>query len=90
MELTGYSTEDMVGTDKHYIPFYSVKRPVIADLIIDNDIKGLNQYYGAKKVKKSEKVLGAYEAADYFENLGGRSRYMYFLAAPIMMKKGKL
>jgi len=90
MELTGYSTEDMVGTDKHYIPFYSVKRPVIADLIINNDIEGLNQYYGTKKVKKSDKVLGAYEATDYFENLGGRSRFLYFLAAPIYDEKGEI
>ncbi|MGD0020718.1 MAG: ATP-binding protein, partial [Smithellaceae bacterium] len=90
MELTGYSTEDMVGTDKHYIPFYSVKRPVIADLIIDNDIEGLNQYYGTKKVKKSEKVLDAYEATDYFENLGGHNRFLYFLAAPIYDEKGEI
>jgi PAS domain S-box-containing protein len=90
MELTGYSTEDVVGTDKHYIPFYSVKRPVIADLIIDNDIEGLNQYYGEKKIKKSEKVLGAYEATDYFENLGGHSRFLYFLAAPIYDEKGEI
>jgi PAS domain S-box-containing protein len=90
MELTGYSTADMVGTDKHYIPFYSVKRPVIADLIIDNDIEGLNQYYGTKKVKKSEKVLDAYEATDYFENLGGHSRFLYFLAAPIYDEKGEI
>ena len=26
-ELTGYSAEDMLGTDNHYKPFYSVKRP---------------------------------------------------------------
>jgi PAS domain S-box-containing protein len=90
MELTGCSTEDMVGTDEHYIPFYSVKRPVIADLIINNDIEGLNQYYGTKKVKKSEKVLGAYEATDYFENLGGHSRFLYFLAAPIYDEKGEI
>ena len=90
MELTGYSAEDMVGTDKHYIPFYSVKRPVIADLIIDNDIESLNQYYATKKVRKSDKVLDAYEANDYFENLGGRSRHLYFLAAPIYDEKGEI
>lgn len=90
VELTGYSAEDMVGTDKHYIPFYSVKRPVVADLIIDNDIESLNQYYDKKKVRKSEKVVGAYEANDYFENLGGRSRYLYFLAAPIYDEKGEI
>ncbi len=49
VELTGYSAEEMVGTDKHYMPFYSVKRPVIADLIIDCDVERLSKYYGTKK-----------------------------------------
>jgi len=90
VELTGYSAEEMVGTDKHYMPFYSVKRPVIADLIIDRDVERLSKYYGTKKIKKSDKVIGAYEANDYFENLGGRSRYLYFLAAPIYDEKGEI
>jgi PAS domain S-box len=34
--------------------------------------------------------LGAYEATDYFENLGGRSRFLYFLAAPIYDEKGEI
>lgn len=89
-ELTGYSAEEMVGTDNHYKPFYSIKRPIVADLIIDNDLEGLNRYYGTKRVKKSEKVRGAYEAFDYFENLGGRSRYLYFLAAPIYDEEGNI
>ena len=90
MELTGYSADDMVGTDRHYFPFYSVTRPMIADLIVDNDIEGLSKYYGSKKVKKSDKVIGAYEATDYFENLGGQSRYLYFLAAPIYDEEGNI
>jgi two-component system nitrogen regulation sensor histidine kinase GlnL len=89
-ELTGYSAHDMLGTDKHYAPFYLIKRPMIADLIVDNDMEGLNKYYGAKKVKKAEKVLGAYEATDHFDNLGGRSRVMYFLASPIYDEEGKI
>jgi PAS domain S-box-containing protein len=89
-ELTGYSAKDIVGTDNHYKPFYSVKRPVIADLLIDEDIGKLSEYYDSKKVKKSEKVFGAYEANDYFENLGGHNRYLYFLAAPIHDEKGKV
>ena len=89
-ELTGYSAEDVMGTDNHYKPFYSVKRPLIADLIIDNEIEDSSKYYGAKKVKRAEKVLGAYEATDYFENLGGRSRILYFLAAPICDEKGEI
>jgi PAS domain S-box-containing protein len=89
-ELTGYSAEDMLGTDNHYKPFYSVPRPVIADLIINRDIEGLSKYYGSKRVKKSDKVLGAYEATDHFENLGGLSRYLYFLASPIYDEEGKI
>jgi PAS domain S-box-containing protein len=90
VELTGCSAEEMLGTDLHYKSFYSVKRPMVVDLIVDNDIDGLNQFYGTKRVKKSEKVLGAYEAYDYFDNLGGRSRFMYFLAAPIYDEDGNI
>jgi len=89
-ELTGYTAEEMLGTDNHYKPFYSVQRPVIADLIIKRDVESLNKYYGTKRVKKSDKVEGAYEATDYFENLGGRSRYMYFLASPIYDEEGEI
>ena len=72
------------------MPFYSVKRPMVADLIVDADIESLGKYYGSKKVRKSDKVLGAYEATDYFESLGGLSRYLYFLAAPIYDEEGKI
>ncbi|MEE9910888.1 MAG: PAS domain S-box protein [Deltaproteobacteria bacterium] len=90
VELTGSSAEGMLGTSDHYKSFYSVKRPLVVDLIVDNDIDGLNKFYGAKKVKKSDKVLGAYEAYDHFDNLGGLSRYMYFLAAPIYDEDGNI
>jgi len=89
-ELTGYSAEEVLGTDSHYKPFYSVKRSLIADLIIDKETESSSNYYGAKKIQKSEKVLGAYEATNYFENLGGRSRVLYFLAAPIYDEKGEI
>ncbi len=90
VELTGRSAENTLGTDEHCKAFYPVKRPMVADLIIDSDIDALNKYYGTKKVKKSEKVFGAYEAYDYYDNLGGRSRYMYFLAAPIYDEEGNI
>lgn len=89
-ELTGYSAQDMLGTSNHYKPFYSVKRPIVADLIIDHETEALSKYYGNKKVRKAEKLLGAHEVTDYFENLGGRSRVLYFLAAPIYDEKGEI
>ncbi|MFH1081715.1 MAG: PAS domain S-box protein [Pseudomonadota bacterium] len=89
-ELMGYEAEEMIGTDRQYLPLYKEKRPVIADLIVDNDIEGLEKYYGKKRVQKSAVVEGAYEASDFFENLGGRCRHLYFLAAPIYNKEGEI
>ena len=39
-ELTGYHARNMIGTDHHYKPLYPEKRPLIADLIVDQDIEG--------------------------------------------------
>ncbi|HET6461744.1 MAG TPA: PAS domain S-box protein [Syntrophales bacterium] len=89
-ELTGYDGKDMIGTDSQYLPFYPERRPVIADLIVDNDIEELDKYYGKKSVHKSRVVEGAYEASDFFDNLGGKSRHLYFLAAPIYDEKGEI
>jgi len=89
-EMTGFPSEAMLGTSNHYKPFYSVQRPLIADLIIDKNLEDLDKYYGNKEIKKSEKVLGAYEAVDHFENLGGQNRVLYFLAAPIYDERGEI
>jgi PAS domain S-box-containing protein len=89
-ELMGYEAKTMIGTDNQYMPFYPEKRPVIADLIVDNDIEGLEKYYGKKRVQQSAVIRGAYEARDFYQNLGGKSRYLYFLAAPIRDEKGEV
>jgi PAS domain S-box-containing protein len=89
-DLTGYTAGEMIGTDRHYLPFYGKKRPLIADLIVDHDFESLEKYYGTKKVRKSTRVEGAYEARDFYENLGGRPRHLYFLAAPIYNEKDEI
>ena len=89
-ELTGVDAGDMIGTDRHCLPFYKTKRPTIADIIIDYDIGTLEKYYGTKNVQKSATVKGAYEAMDYIANLGGENRHIYFLAAPIYDESGKV
>ena len=87
-ELSGIDGADMIGTDNQWMPFYKEKRPVIADLIVDNDLEALNQFYGKKRVQKSSVIDGAYEATDFYENLGGKRRHLYFLATPIFDEKG--
>lgn len=89
-ELTGHDARDMIGTDRHSLPFYPEKRPLIADLIVEEDLAGLETYYGTKRVRKSQTIQGAYEAWDHFVDLGGRSRHLYFLAAPIRDERGQI
>jgi PAS domain S-box-containing protein len=89
-ELTGFSAVEMIGTEKQYIPFYNEKRPVIADLILERDFESIEKYYGTKKVRKSPTVEAAFEARDFYRNLGGQNRHLYFLAAPIYDEKGEI
>ncbi|MBW2637712.1 MAG: PAS domain-containing protein, partial [Deltaproteobacteria bacterium] len=89
-ELTGYEAEEMIGTDRHYHPFYNQKRPMIADFIIDQDIKGLENAYKKRGITKSKSVEGAYEARDIFKRMDGKNRHLYFLAAPIYDEKGEI
>jgi len=90
VELSGYSREEMVGTKDAWKPFYEEPRPILADLIIDGDLTQLSRYYSEKNLRASQLMKGAFEAEDYFENLTGKSRYLYILAAPIYDTNGEL
>ncbi|MDD5170954.1 MAG: PAS domain-containing protein, partial [Syntrophales bacterium] len=89
-ELTGYDSGSMIGTDRQYEPFYQEKRPLMADLVLDGDIKRLKRYYSTNKTQKSSIVEGAYEVWDYYESLGGKNRYLHFQAAPIYDDRGEI
>ena len=89
-ELTGVNAADMIGTDRHSLPFYGSKRPTIADIIVDSDMGTLKKYYHTKDLQESATVKGAYEATDFFTSLGGKKRHLYFLAAPIYDERSEI
>lgn len=88
--LTGFESHAMIGTDRQWEAFYPNKRPVVADLIIDNDFDAFLELYRNKKGQKSSIVPNAWEASSYFPALGGKSRHIYFLAAPIISEQGEM
>ncbi len=88
--LTGVSAEEMLGTDNQWKPFYSQKRPVLADFIINGDFSNFKKLYKEKQIIKSEFIPHAWEATDFFESLGGKPRHVFFLAAPIFDNDGKI
>ena len=87
-DLTGFSSEEMIGTDNYYKPFYEEKRPFLADFIIDHNVGSFDTYYGEGRVRRSESIEGAYEAVKFFKHLSGKQRNLHFLAAPIFDEKG--
>lgn len=88
--LTGVSAEEIIGTDHQWKIFYSRKRPVLADLVVEQDYEKFLEIYGTKNPAQSSIVPNAWEATDYFENFNGKPRYIYFLAAPVFDDAGNI
>jgi len=89
-KLSGYSANEIVGTNKQWAPFRSGERPTMADVIVDNmKIEDIKRHYGAKWCK-SDLIEGAYEAEEFFPNLGENGKWLFFTAAPIKGPDGEL
>jgi len=86
--LTGYAAKDLIGTRDHWKPFRSKPRPIMADLILDGvGEEEVWRYYGTQW-RRSELLEGAYEAEEFFEQLGENGKWLHFTAAPIKTADG--
>lgn len=88
--LTGIAAHEMIGSRNQWMTFYRKRRPIMADLIIDNvSEEEITSYYG-DKYRKSVIIEGAYEADGFFHNLGEHGKYMFFTAAPLRDAEGNI
>jgi PAS domain S-box-containing protein len=86
--LTGLPSREVLGTDEHWKPFRSKKRPIMADLVLDGvDDEALWRLYAAKWAR-SDLIEGAYESEDFFPELGAEGTWLFFTAAPIKDQDG--
>ncbi len=88
--LTGCASGEMVGTNHHWKPFYPRRRPVLADLVIDNRVKEIERRYGRMQLRRSAVVEGAFEAEHFFPELGPAGSHLYMNAAPIRDETGEI
>jgi PAS domain S-box-containing protein len=89
-ELTGYPAYKLVGTDRQWVPFRSVKRPVLADMVVDyTSEETVRKYYG-NAWRKCKIINGAYEAEEFFPHMGTEGKWIFFTAAPIKSPEGKI
>ncbi len=89
-ELTGFSRHEMIGTYRYWLPFYTHERPSMASLVVEQNLKALEKFFGDKNLKQSPNLPGAYEAFEYFPNFRGRERYLYHTASPIYDEDGRI
>ena len=87
--LTNIPMSAVVDTNQHWRAFYAEKRPCMADLLVDGAENRIPKWY-AGKYKKSDLLKEAYEATDYFPDLGEKGRWQRFTAALIRQGDGKI
>lgn len=88
--VTGLPARDVVGTDKHWSPFYPTQRPVMADLIIDGaSPEEVGRHYG-DHWQLSTVIPGAYESEGFFPDMGSSGTWLFFTASPLFNAEGQI
>jgi diguanylate cyclase (GGDEF)-like protein/PAS domain S-box-containing protein len=87
-ELTGIAAVGVIGTDRHWKAFYDQPRPCLADLIISGHLEQTLDLYSA--FANSPLIPEGLQAEGWFPRVGGKTRYLYFEAAPIRNQQGEL
>lgn len=88
--LSGYSAEEIIGTNLQWKPFWDKERPSMADVILDQISEDEIQKLYGTKWSKSPLIPEAYEAEVFFPKLGDSGKWCYFTAAPIKAPDGKI
>jgi PAS domain S-box-containing protein len=89
-QLTGFRSEEMIGTDRQWEPFFPEKRKVLADLIVEDDTETMWKLYKNMNLRRSSMLEGAYEAEHFFPHLGEHGTHLYFNGAPIRDDAGNI
>ncbi len=82
--ITGIPADEVIGTTKQWSAFYSGARPVMADLIVNEAPEEEISRYYSDKYKRSVLIEDAYEAEDFFPDMGENGRWLFFTAAPLI------
>ncbi len=87
-KLSGIPAKDMIGTNRHWRAFYAKERPCMSDLVVDQTLETIPEWYGG--VAKSKLLEDTFEAEGFFPDLGKSGRWLRFTVAPIRSSRGAL
>ncbi len=89
-KLTGQPREEMVGSYSYWLPFYSHEGPPMASLVVEQNFKALESFFGVTNLKRSPDLPVAFEAYEYFPDFRGSERYFYNTCSPIYDEAGQI
>jgi PAS domain S-box-containing protein len=87
-KLSRIPAEEMIGTNRHWRAFYAKERPCLSDLLVDQTLETIPEWYGG--IAKSKLLEDTYEAEGFFPDLGERGRWLRFTVSPIRSSRGAL
>lgn len=88
-KLTGLDSGHILGKPEAWRAFYAAKRPTMADFVVSHESDAtIAQYYGS--YVHSTLIPGAFEAEEFFPQMGENGRWLFFTAAPLYDSEGKV
>lgn len=87
-KLTGLTSFEVLGTNQHWRAFYPAQRPCLADLILADDLEKTLDLYPI--FASSQLIPEGLQAEGWYDNIGGKRRYLFFEAAPIRDRNGNV
>ena len=88
--VTGLAADLVVGSCEQWRAFYISERPVMADLVLNSALESnIDKFYHGK-LRDSKIIPGAFEAEDFFPQMGKHGRWLFFTAAPLSDANGNL
>ncbi|HXC93962.1 MAG TPA: PAS domain S-box protein, partial [Geobacteraceae bacterium] len=85
---TGAKAADVIGTTKQWQPFYAEKRPMLADIVLENSRESLPSLY--KTYNSSPLSPEVLQAEGWYPSLHGKERFIFFEAAPVRNAEGTI
>ncbi|MDD5168748.1 MAG: PAS domain-containing protein [Syntrophales bacterium] len=86
--LSKIPSEEVIGTSQHWRAFYAEERPCMADLIVNQSLETIPEWY--RGVSKSKLLDETFKAEGFFPDLGENGRWLWFIAASIRTSQGIL
>ena len=89
--LTGISAESVIGTTRHWAPFFAEPALCLADVVLGprgQDNLSFSPYFST--IRRSPLLPEGLEAEGWYPDLNGRDRYLFSHAAPVRDRAGRV